>query len=91
MGPATCSGLGAVSMKVECLQGAPPHLHTQTSYAGTRVLIRRRAGIALYNRLFAWSIITRRHGVRTQRFPAVGQRVQGLNLGGVTFAIKSNA
>ena len=23
-------------MKVEWVQGAPPHLHTQTSYAGTR-------------------------------------------------------
>ena len=36
MGPATHTGLGAISMKVEWVQGAPPYLHTQTSYAGIR-------------------------------------------------------
>ena len=63
MGPTTCTSPCAVSMKVECLQGAPPHLHTQTSYAGTRALIRRWTRIALYNRLFARSIVTRCRGV----------------------------
>jgi hypothetical protein len=63
MGPAICIGLGAVSMKVECLQGAPMHSHTQTTYAGTRVLIPQQARIALYNRLFGGSTVTRRHGV----------------------------
>ena len=59
MGPATCTGLGAVYMKVEYVQGAP---HT-TSYAGTREFMRQRARVALYNRLFPQSIVTRRHGV----------------------------
>jgi len=63
MGPATCTGLGAVSMKVECFQGAPTHSHTQTPYAGTREFMWRRARVALYNRLFARSILTRHHGM----------------------------
>ena len=42
MVPATCIGPGVVSMKVEWLQGAPSHLHTQTSYAGTTDNTRRR-------------------------------------------------
>jgi len=54
-------------MKVEFLQGAPssvePLTHTQTSYVGTRALIRPQAGIALYNCLFARSIVSRRCGV----------------------------
>ena len=75
MGPATCTGRGAVPMKVECVQGAPPHLHTQTSNAGTRALMRRRARIALYNHLFAQSIVTRHRSVRGV-FPAMGQRVK---------------
>jgi len=36
MGPAVCLGPGAISIKVEWVQGAPPHLLTETSYAGTR-------------------------------------------------------
>ena len=36
MGPAICTGPGAISMKVEWVQGVPPHLCTQTSYAGAR-------------------------------------------------------
>ena len=36
MGPAVCLGPGAISMKVEWVQGAPPHLHTETLYTGTR-------------------------------------------------------
>ena len=43
MGPAVCQGPGAISMKLEWVQGAPPHLHTQTSYAGTRDDTRWRA------------------------------------------------
>ena len=30
-------------MKEDWVQGAPPHSHTQTSYAGTRVFMRHRA------------------------------------------------
>ena len=29
LGPAICTGPGAISMKVEWVQGAPPHSHTQ--------------------------------------------------------------
>ena len=36
VGPAVCHGPGAISMKEEWVQRAPPHSHTQTSYAGTR-------------------------------------------------------
>jgi len=39
------------------------HPHTQTSYAGTKELIQQGAGVALYNFLFARSIVTCRHGV----------------------------
>jgi len=35
VGPATHTGLGTISMKVEWVPGAPPHLRTQTSFAGT--------------------------------------------------------
>jgi len=49
-------------MKEEWVQGAPLHSHT-TSYAGTRAFMQRRVRIALYNRLFAQSIVTRRRGV----------------------------
>ena len=63
LGPDKCTGPGAVSVKVECLQGAPPHLYTQTSYAGTRALIRRQGRIVLYNGLFPRSILTRHRGV----------------------------
>ena len=56
----THPGLGALCVKVEYLQGAPPLVepltHTQTSYAGTRELIRRWATVVRYNRLFAWSM-----------------------------------
>ena len=69
MGPSPCTGMGAVSMKVKCLQGAPPQLHTQTSYAGTRALVWRRARIALYNRLFSRSIITHCRGMRSVSLP----------------------
>ena len=36
MGPAVHTGLGAISMKEDYVQGAPLHLHTHISYAGTR-------------------------------------------------------
>ena len=64
MGPATCTGPGAVSMKVEYVQGAPFHsktqLHMQVLH---RAFMQRQARTALYNRLFALSIVTRYHGV----------------------------
>ena len=40
MGPTVCLGLGAISMKVEWVQGEPLHSHT---YAGTRDNTRQRA------------------------------------------------
>ena len=43
VGPAVCYSQGAISMKVEWVQGAPLHLHTQTSYAGTRDNTRQQA------------------------------------------------
>ena len=36
VGPAIHTGLGAISMKEDYVQGAPLHLHTHISYAGTR-------------------------------------------------------
>ena len=50
MGPAICTGSGVFAMKLEYLQGAPPHLHTQTSYAGTRDNMYTAEGVyACYN------------------------------------------
>ena len=46
--------------------GAPSQVkppHTQTSYAGTRAIKQRGASVVRYNCLFAWTIITRRHGM----------------------------
>ena len=43
--------------------GQATHTHKLHTYAGTRVLIWRWAGVALYNRVFAQSIITHHHGV----------------------------
>jgi len=43
-------------------RGPSPLTHT-TSYTGTGAFMRRRVRIALYNRLFARSIFTRRRGV----------------------------
>ena len=37
MGPAVCHGPGVISMKVDWVQAAPFHLHTQTSCAGTEL------------------------------------------------------
>ena len=42
VGPAKLAGLVAISMKVEWVQGAPLHSHTETTYAGTRDNSRRR-------------------------------------------------
>ena len=42
-GPRCMYGPDAISMKVEWVQGAPLHSHTQTSYAGTRGNTRQRA------------------------------------------------
>jgi len=50
-------------MKEDWVQGAPLHSHTQTSYAGTRALMRHRARVALYNCLFARSIVALSSGV----------------------------
>ena len=61
VGPAICLCPGAISMKEDWVQGAP--LHTQTSYAGTRALMRHRASVAHYNRLFAQSIVALCSGV----------------------------
>ena len=59
VGPAVYFGPGDISMKEDWVQGAPPHSHTQTSYAGTgtRDNTRHRARVALYNHLFARSIV----------------------------------
>jgi len=40
--PPLCHCPGAISMKEDWVQGAPPHSHTQSSYAGTRDNTRRR-------------------------------------------------
>jgi len=68
MGPATFHVPGALSMKVEYLLWLN-HSHTQTSYTGTRDLIRGRAGVALYKRLFARFMATRRRGVGSLFLP----------------------
>jgi len=43
VGPATHTGLGAISLKEDLVQGAPLHSHTETTYAGTRDNSRRRS------------------------------------------------
>ena len=63
MGPAVSLGPGAISMKEDWVQGARLHSHIQTSYAGTRAIMRHRARVALYNRLFARSIVALCSGV----------------------------
>ena len=68
--------MGSVSMKVECLQGAPPHLQTQTSYAGTRDNTQRRAYMPA-------TIAVARSLVRHMQWcgqcvSALGRRVKGL-------------
>ena len=45
------------------------HSHTQATYTGKRDLIRRQAQVALYNCLFARSIVTRRRGVGSVFLP----------------------
>jgi len=60
-------------MKVEWVQGAPPHSHTQTLYAGTRDITRRRA--------YMPTKIVVAHGLLSPmpvygwHFSAVGERV----------------
>ena len=74
MGRATCTGLCALFMKVECLQGAPPHLHKQNSYArnyGTYTAVGEDCPLQLpfclvYHYLPPWCV---------RCFPVVGQRV----------------
>ena len=78
MSPATHTGPGTISMKVEYVQGAPPYLHTQTSFAGTRDNTWRRAympativiarGLLSPMPVYGW------------RFSAVGERVNILTL-----------
>ena len=73
MGPATHTGLGAISMKVEWVQGAPLHSHTQTLYAGTRDITWRQA--------YMPTTIAVAHGLLSpmpvygRRFSAMGERV----------------
>ena len=74
MVPSTQTGPGAISMKVEWLQGAPPHFHTETSYTGTRDNTRWRAympativvarGLQSPMRVYGWC------------FSAMGERVK---------------
>ena len=69
MGPAICTGPGVLSMKVEYLQGAPPHLDTQTSFAGTRDNTRPATIVVAHG-------LVRPMPVCGRRFSAVGQRVK---------------
>jgi len=62
LGPAVCYGPGAISMKENWVQGAPLHLHTQL-HTPLNPIPWRRLRIALYNRLCARSIVTRRRGM----------------------------
>ena len=73
MGPDVCHGPVAISIKEDWVQGAPPHSHTQTLYAGTRAFMLHRA------RLPATIVIARGlqalcHGF-WQCFTAAGERV----------------
>ena len=74
MGPAVCLGPGVISMKEDYVQGAPLHLHTQNSYAGTRDNLRRRS--------YMPSTIVVAHGLLSpmpvygRRFSAEDQRVK---------------
>ena len=55
----------------------PSLLTHTTSYAGNRAFMRRWVRIALNNRLFAWSIVTRRRGVGGE-IPPWGKGLKGL-------------
>ena len=75
MGPAVCLVPGAITMKEDWVQGA---LSTYT-HNFIRILYptpRRRDRIALYNRLFARSIVTHRRGLGYKIGTPVGQRVK---------------
>jgi hypothetical protein len=76
VGSAVCHGPSTISMKEDTLEGAPLHSHTQTSYAGTRAFMRHRARVALYNRLFARSIVALCSGVG-DKIPPWGERDNG--------------
>jgi len=67
--PCLCSGKMRQAIRCPSACRDPPMNRTQTSYAHTRALIRRRAGIAPYNRLFARSIVTRLRGVASVFLP----------------------
>ena len=73
MGPATHTGLGTISMKVEWVQGAPLHLHTKNSYTGTRDNTRRWAYMPAT--IVAARGLLSPMPVHGQRFSAVGERV----------------
>ena len=62
MGPATCTGLGAISIKMEWVQGPSSLTHT-TSNVGTREFMQQWVRVPLYICLFARSIVTRRRGI----------------------------
>ena len=74
MGPVVCYGLVAISMKEDWVQGAPPHSHTQTSYAGTRAF--------MWQREYMPATIDVAHGLLSpmqwcgRRFSASGERVK---------------
>ena len=60
---------------VKGTRGPSPLAHT-TSYADTRAFMRQRARVALYNRLFARSIVTCRRGVGV-KIPPWGKGLKG--------------
>ena len=61
-------------MKEDWVQGAPPHSHTQTSYAGTRAFMRHRARLPTTIVVACGLAVC--HGF-WQRFTAAGERVKG--------------
>ena len=62
---------------LDWVQGAPLHLHTQLHTQVLGRLCGWRVRIALYNRLFAWSIVTRCRDVGG-KIPPWGNGLKGL-------------
>ena len=77
MGLAIYTGTGVLSMKVEYLQGAPPHLHTQTSYPGTWDNTQQRVYMPATN-LVARGLLSSMP-VCGWHFSAMGERVKYFN------------
>ena len=76
VGPTVCYDPGAISMKVEWVQGAPLHLHAQTSYAGTVTRDNTRWRAYMPATIIVACGLLSPMPVYERRFSAVGERAK---------------